>query len=104
VSLQLNEGIGPRVLPSHSSHPIAQPLLNQKHAWPFEPVMFRSSVVAASREGNGHQGSKGRGCGTGPPQGFSLESIAFLGGGYVSAECALDRSVTNARGPSNPTT
>ena len=31
-SVQLNDGIGPLVDPSHSSHPIAQPLENQKHA------------------------------------------------------------------------
>ena len=30
VSLQLKDGIGPRVLPSHSSHPIAHPFENLK--------------------------------------------------------------------------
>ena len=97
VSLQSNDGIGPRVLPSHSSHPIAHPLLNQKHACPFDPEMLRSSVEAACRDGNGHQGSKGRGCGTSPPQGISLESTAFLGGGYVNAEWAWAFDESRAR-------
>ena len=42
-------GIGPRELPSHSSQPTAQPLLNQKQAWPFWPVMVPFC------DGTGHQ-------------------------------------------------
>ena len=31
-------GMGPRVVPSHSGHPMEQPFENQKQAWPLEPV------------------------------------------------------------------
>ena len=33
-----HRGIGPRELPSHVSQPTAQPLENQKHDWPLNPV------------------------------------------------------------------
>lgn len=47
------------------TNPIAQPLENQKHAWPLAPVRLRpGSLTAATSEGNGHQGSKGTGVGT----------------------------------------
>ena len=47
------------------TNPIAQPLENQKHAWPLAPVRLRpGSLTAAISEGNGHQGSKGTGVGT----------------------------------------
>jgi hypothetical protein len=86
--VQVKDGIGPRVEPSHSPQPMAHPLENQKQACPFAPEMLRSSVEAAALEGNGHQGSKGSGCGTGPPHGFSSESTALRGSGMVIAECA----------------
>ena len=72
--------MGPRVEPSHTSQPIAQPFENQKHDWPLAPVRLRSSWPAASCDGNGHQGSKGSGCGTSPAHGFSFESTASRGG------------------------
>lgn len=47
--------------------------------------------------GYGHHGSKGRGCGTGPPHGFSDESTAFRGRGMVNAECADAKARMAAR-------
>jgi hypothetical protein len=35
-------------VPSHLSHPMSQPLLNQKQAWPFEPESLRGSVESLS--------------------------------------------------------
>ena len=77
---------GPRVEPSHESQPMAQPLLNQKQAWPLDPVRLRSST--APFDGKGHHGSKGSGCGTAPPHGGLSESTEFRGFGIVIAECA----------------
>lgn len=139
VRLHLKCGMGPRVLPSHSSHlhndadtchlslirpsfewtpvcgaraqecrgasddtllssaprlphPMAQPLENQKQAWPLEPVRLRSSLPTAALDGIGHQGSNGRGWGTGPPHGFCSESTALRcrarGWGRSSGELA----------------
>ena len=85
-SVQLKCPTGPRVEPSHASQPIAQPLLNQKQAWPLEPVRLRSST--APFDGIGHHGSKGSGWGTAPPHGCVSESTAFRGLGMVIAECA----------------
>ena len=42
-------------LPSHSGLPMPQPLLNQKQAWPREPVRLRGSLPAASADGWAHQ-------------------------------------------------
>jgi hypothetical protein len=79
---QLNAGIGPRVLPSHASQPIAHPLENQKHDCPFCPVKFLpGSDTAASSLGIGHHGSNGTGVGTLPPHGSWFESMAFRDGG-----------------------
>ena len=97
-------GIGPRVDPSHSLQPIAQPLVdgsvsankrhlgvltyleNQKQACPFAPDRLRpGSVRTASSLGKGHHGSKGTGLLIGPPQGISFESMAFRAGGKVMA-------------------
>ena len=58
------------------------------HTCPFDPEMFRLSLPAAAREGMGHHGSNGSGCGTGPPHGFSSESTALRGCGIVIAEWA----------------
>ena len=89
LGAQLKAGMGPRVLPSQAGQPIAHPLENQKQACPFAPVRLRpGSEAAAVSLGIGHHGSNGTfGPGTLPPHGISLESMAFLEGGYVMAPC-----------------
>ncbi len=87
-SLHPKWGIGPRVEPSHSSQPMAQPFENQKHAWPLEPVRLRASSPTAFFEGIGHHGSKGSGVGTEEPHGGSSLSTTFRGWGMLSAEWA----------------
>lgn len=65
------------------------PFENQKQACPLEPVRFLpGSLAEAVAEGKGHHGSNGTCAGTALTQGFSFESIALRGGGYVIAPCA----------------
>ena len=62
-------GIGPRVMPSHTLHPMAQPAENQKQACPFIPESlapdFEIGAVElgtmhhpeSTRDGNGTEGT-----------------------------------------------
>ena len=86
TNLWVQHGTSWPLLPSHELEPMSQPLLNQKQAWPLEPVRLRSST--APFDGIGHHGSKGSGWGTAPPHGCLSESTAFRGLGIVRAECA----------------
>ena len=78
------------VCPSHSSHEMSQPLLNQKHAWPLLPVTLRGSSLPA--KGLVHQNMKGISVGTVPFQGATSASRALRGGGWVTAPCAEART------------
>merc|ERR1719352_1390537 len=83
---QLNDGTGPLVEPSHSSHPMAQPFENQKQACPFEYERLRpGSDSAADAEGYGQKFSNLTFPGlTFWIQGSSSESTALRGGGNVT--------------------
>ena len=51
----------------------------QHVTWPLLPLMLRSSFPATDFDGNGHQGSKGSGCGTPPFHGFSSKPTELRG-------------------------
>eukprot|EP01045_Picozoa_sp_COSAG04_P028398 COSAG04_NODE_4393_length_2123_cov_1.709980_2_plen_237_part_00 len=78
------------VEPLHSSQLVSQPLLNQKHAWPFFSVRLCSFCPAASALGLGHQNWNGIGnAGTDRFHGSVSASIAWRGGGIVTAPCGV---------------
>jgi len=69
---------------------VSQPLLNQKHAWPFFSVRLCSFCPAASALGLGHQNWNGIGnAGTDRFHGSVSASIAWRGGGIVTAPCGV---------------
>ena len=70
----------------------------QHVTWPLLPLMLRSSFPATDFDGNGHQGSKGSGCGTPPFHGFSSKPTELRGlGKYIA--CA--KTVVSERKPAS---
>lgn len=85
-------GMGPRVLPSHTAQPMAQPELNQKHACPLRPESRPAPEGGPLASGTAHQFGPVESKATAPPgetgtgsvHGAKAPSTAVRGGGWTT--------------------